>query len=106
EIIALFEEWWDLSSKKDIERTMAPIADEIVSFEHIAPLEYEGKKAVRAVCQQGFDAMRGELRWDMPKLHVVVRGDMAITWGLNRMVAQEPGAPRVELWSRGTRIFQ
>jgi ketosteroid isomerase-like protein len=37
---------------------------------------------------------------------VTVRDDIAVTWGLNRMQAHEPGNPTSELWSRETRVFQ
>jgi ketosteroid isomerase-like protein len=85
---------------------MAKIDDAIVSYEHQQPLEYRGAQAVRESCRLGFEQMKGDVRWDVPDLHVVVRGDIAVTWGLNRMRAQERGQPAVELWSRGTRIFQ
>jgi hypothetical protein len=42
--------------------------------------------------------VKGELRWDVPDLQVLVRADMAVTWRLNRMQTQEPGKQKVELW--------
>jgi ketosteroid isomerase-like protein len=35
-----------------------------------------------------------------------VRGDIAVTWGLNRTQVRAPGGPKFETWSRGTRVFQ
>jgi uncharacterized protein YndB with AHSA1/START domain/ketosteroid isomerase-like protein len=106
ELRGLFEDWWRVSSAKDIEGAMAPIAARVVSYEHEAPLQYVGVGAVREVCQRGFDAAKGEFRWDIPDLQVMVRGDLAVTWGLNRMQSREPGSPPVEHWSRGTRVFR
>jgi ketosteroid isomerase-like protein len=106
EIRQLFELWWRDAAAKDVDAVMAPIASDVVSYEHEAPLEYVGKNAVRAVCQRGFDAMPGQFRWDIPDLHIVVRGDLAVTWGLNRMRAEQAGSPAFESWSRGTRILQ
>jgi ketosteroid isomerase-like protein len=51
EIRALFEAWSRASSAKDIERTMAPIARDVLSYEHEAPLQYKGLEAIREVCQ-------------------------------------------------------
>ncbi len=85
---------------------MTKIADGAVSYEHEAPLQYVGVDAIRKVCQGGFDAMRGEFRWDIPDLQIIVRDDIAVTWGLNHMQAQELGKERLESWSRGTRVFQ
>jgi uncharacterized protein YndB with AHSA1/START domain/ketosteroid isomerase-like protein len=106
EIRELFATWFALSSARDIEGTMAPIAKHVVSYEHIVPLQYDGVDAVRAVCQQGFDLAKGELSWTIPDLQVIVRDDIAVTWGLNCMEFQEPGQPKQTSFSRGTRIFQ
>src|SRR5690606_14023685 len=97
----LFENWFRASERKDLNASMEPIADDVLSYEHECPLEYRGIDALRATCSAGFDQMPEGFRWDVPDLQVVVRGDLAITWGLNRM-----RGPDVELWSRGTRVFQ
>jgi uncharacterized protein (TIGR02246 family) len=106
ELRALFAEWSRASTAKDIERTMAPIAHDCLSYEHQSPLQYRGVDSIRESCQQGFDAAEGELRWDVPDLQVMVRGDLAITWGLNRMRITPPGGAQKESWSRGTRVFR
>jgi ketosteroid isomerase-like protein len=101
ELRALFEAWFEASERKDLDATMEPIAQNIVSFEHDAPLVYRGVDSVRAVCKAGFDSVPEKFRWDVPDLHVLVRGDIAVTWGLNHMHGSG-----VDMWSRGTRIFQ
>lgn len=106
ELRNLFTGWWRAAAAKDVGGAMAPIAADVVSYEHDTPLQHVGLDAVRAVCQRGFDAAKGELRWDVPDLQVIVRGDLAVTWGLNRMRSQDPGQGPVELWSRGTRVFR
>jgi ketosteroid isomerase-like protein len=106
EIRSLFDAWWRASAAKDIDASMYPIASDVVSYEHVPPLEYVGVGKVREVCQSGFDAMPEQFRWDVPDLQVRVRGDLAVTWGLNHMQAHPPGKPELQLWSRGTRIFQ
>lgn len=80
---------------------MEPIAKSIVSYEHDEPLVYNGVDAVRAVCKAGFDNAPERFRWEVPDFHVVVRGDIAVTWGLNHMHGLG-----LDMWSRGTRIFQ
>jgi uncharacterized protein YndB with AHSA1/START domain/ketosteroid isomerase-like protein len=99
EIRALFEKW--TRDSHDLEASMAPIADDIHSYEHVPPMELHGLTAVREVCKRGLDVVPADFRWDVPDLHVVVRGDLAITWGLNRMHMNG-----TDTWSRGTRLFQ
>ncbi|MDH2425352.1 nuclear transport factor 2 family protein [Sphaerisporangium sp. TRM90804] len=106
EVRATFEEWFRDSSAKDLDAAMSKIADDAVSYEHGIPLVYTGVPAIREVCREGFELMTGDFRWDIPDLQVIVRGDIAVTWGLNHMRAQEPGGRTVESWSRGTRVFQ
>jgi ketosteroid isomerase-like protein len=103
---ANLKEWFRDAAARDVDALMTKIDDHVVSYEHVIPLQYSGANAVREVCRRGFEAMKGQFRWDIPDLQVIVRDDIAVTWGLNRMQAQESGKPGVELWSRGTRIFQ
>lgn len=106
EIRREFEEWFRDAAAKDLDAVLTKIADDAVSYEHEAPLAYVGVGAIGEVCRNGFDVMKGEFRWDIPDLHVVVRDDIAVTWGLNHMRARQPGGEKVESWSRGTRVFQ
>lgn len=106
EIRRAFEDWFRKAAARDLDGVMARIADDVVSYEHDAPLVYRGAPAVREVCRQGFEAMAGDFSWDIPDLQVMVSGDLAVTWGLNRMQAEVPGRERFESWSRGTRVFR
>ena len=61
---------------------MSHVAEDVVSYEHDAPLAYRGADGVREVCLRGFEAAQGEFTWSIPDLTVVVRGDIAVTWVL------------------------
>jgi uncharacterized protein YndB with AHSA1/START domain/ketosteroid isomerase-like protein len=101
EVRALYAEWFRASERKDLDASMAPVAATVVSYEHGVPLAYCGVDRVRAACKLGFDSMPSGLRWDVPELSVIIRGDVAVTWGLNHM-----HGGGVDMWSRGTRVFQ
>lgn len=106
ELRDLFTAWFDASERKDLDGSMAPIAAEIVSYEHEAPQQYQGAEAVRDVCARGFDYQPEKFRWDIPDLRIEVAGDLAVAWGLNRMSATlADGTVRTD-WSRGTRVFR
>lgn len=106
EVRELFDRWFRASSALDIEGAMAPIAADVVSYEHTDRLQHVGVDAVRGVCQQGFDAVVGEFCWDVPDLDIVVRDDLAVAWGLNRMRFRPPGGDEAVTWSRGTRVLR
>jgi uncharacterized protein (TIGR02246 family) len=95
--------WAATTATGDLEGLMAPIADDVVSYEHGGPLEYRGIDAVREVCAAGLASTSGPVDWTIPDLTVVVDGDLAVTWGLDR-IAPGPGADAVV--SRGTRVFR
>jgi ketosteroid isomerase-like protein len=105
EVRQLFQRSFEEAAAKDIDGVMSHIADDVVSYEHDEPLQYVGADGVREVCQRGFDAMKGDFRWDVPDLTVIVRDDIAVTWGLNRVQAHGPDGEKIEIWSRGTCVF-
>lgn len=102
----LFDEWCDASTSKDLDRSMAPIASSIVSYEHSSPLQYDDIDQIREECRRGFERAADDFRWTVPDLAVIVDGDLAVTWGLNRMADRLADGSEEVTWSRGTRVFQ
>jgi len=102
----LHDEWFDASAAKDLDRSMAPIAASIVSYEHSSPLQFDDIALIREECRRGFELAGDDFRWTVPALDVVVDGDLAVTWGLNRMSDRRPDGTEDVTWSRGTRVFQ
>ncbi len=107
EVRDLHRRWFDATAAKDLDGMMSAIAGDVVSYEHEAPLRYDGVEAVREVCARGLGRSEGaEVTWDVPDLKILVRGDLAVAWGLNRVGIERPGDRRFDSWSRGTRVFE
>ena len=106
EVRELHDAWFAASHAKDLDAAMAPIASHIVSYEHSAPLRYTDVDEIREECRRGFESQSGDFRWTVPDLEVVVRDDVAVAWGLNRMANRNPDGTEDVTWSRGTRVFQ
>jgi uncharacterized protein (TIGR02246 family) len=103
----LHQRWFDSTAAKDLDGLMAPIADDVISYEHEQPLEYVGIQAVREVCKAGLDASGdGTATWNVPDLKIFVDGELAVAWGLNHIRLEPTDAQASETWSRGTRVFQ
>lgn len=106
ELRELHQRWFAATAAKDLDALMAPIAADVVSYEHDGPLRYVGEPAVREVCRAGLDAAGdGEVSWDVPDQTIVVDGDLAVAWGLNRVRVTGPDGESGESWSRGSRVF-
>ncbi len=106
EIRQLHQDWFAASRRKDLDASMAPIAETIVSYEHSAPLQYDSIDEIREECRRGFDLAGDDFMWTVPDLHVVTEGDLAVAWGLNRMADRMPDGRERTTWSRGTRVFE
>lgn len=106
ELRDLFVRWFVASSRKDLDAQMAPIADDIVAYEHHAPHEHRGADAVRTLRAQALAHQSSDYRWDIPDLHIRIVGDIAIGWGLNRVRDTGPDGTVFDEWSRGTQIFE
>ncbi|MEO6468392.1 MAG: nuclear transport factor 2 family protein [Acidimicrobiia bacterium] len=106
EVRDLHDAWFEASRLKDLDTSMAPIAPSIVSYEHSAPLQYTGVDDLREECRRGFEHASDDFMWTVPDLKVIVRDDVAVTWGLNRMANRFPDGTEGVTWSRGTRVFR
>ena len=98
----LFED----GAARDLDAVMTKFSDDVVSYEPEVPLVHDGTDDLREALRRDFDQVDGGFRWDVPDLRVVVRDDIAVTWGLNRTRHEGPDGETVESWSRGTRVFR
>ncbi|TDC33132.1 SgcJ/EcaC family oxidoreductase [Micromonospora sp. 15K316] len=106
EIRSLHERWFDRTAAADLDGLMRNIAADVVSYEHVTPLQYVGLAQVRQVCAAGLDAGPGEVTWQVPEMSVIANDDLAVAWGLNRVRVGGPDGQSAETWSRGTRVFR
>ena len=100
------ERWTEQTASKDLDGLMGAISADVVSYEHEPPLQYVGLEEVRQVCRRGLESATGEISFTTPDRTVVAREDLAISWGLDRVVARDAAGGVIETWSRGTRVFR
>ena len=97
QIRATHDRWFDRTAEKDLDGLMEHIADDIVSYEHDAPLEHVERDAVREVCKRGLDSAPGKIEWAVPAL-TVLPGDESPCMGLNECAPTADGQT-IESWS-------
>lgn len=100
-IRSVYEQWFDRTAAKDLAGLMEHIAPDVVSYEHVGPLQYVGIDEVREVCRRGLESAPGPIDFDVPELTVRAYGDLAVGWGLDSVTADG-----VESRSRATRVFE
>lgn len=101
DVRAVHSRWSDRTAANDLDGLMEHIAPDVVSYEHAGPLQYTGIDDVREVCRRGLESSPGRIDFDTPDLTVRTAGDLAVSWGLDRVVADG-----VETRSRATRVFE
>jgi uncharacterized protein (TIGR02246 family) len=101
QVRGVHERWSAETRAKDLEGMMADVAPDIVSYEHAGPMSYEGIDEVRDACRRGLETSPGEIEFDVPDLRVRADGDLAVAWGIDRVVADGN-----EVRSRATRVFE
>jgi ketosteroid isomerase-like protein len=79
EIRELHAAWFEASHTKDLDASMAPIASDIVSYEHSGPLQYTEVDQIREECRRGFDSQAEDFMWMVPDLRVIARDDLTAT---------------------------
>jgi len=101
EIRSLHQGWFDGTTRSDLDALMTNVAPDVVSYEQSGQLQVVGIDDVRERCRVGLDSSSGRIDFDIPELAVRVSGDLAVAWGLDRIVADGE-----ESISRGTRVFE
>jgi uncharacterized protein (TIGR02246 family) len=95
----LMNRWTADTTARDLDALMAPIADDVVSYE--VDGEYTGKPAVRQVCKSGLESTTEDITFTTTNLTVEASGDLAIAWGTDHV--STAGA---DTESRSTRVFK
>jgi ketosteroid isomerase-like protein len=105
EIVAWHHRWRQANAAKDIDAVTALIAPSIIAYEYLPPHQLSDRGEIRDEYAARFETDH-EVDWSVPDLHVMVRGDIAIAWGLIRMATRSGIEPMTETWFRSTRALQ
>lgn len=104
ELLRVIENFTDAIEKKDLEMIMSFYAPEIVAFDMMTALKYEGTSDWRKVWQQALPMMDGHLTSEMRDLSIDVAQDVAICHSLIN-VKLTGGSLNHDTWMRWTAGF-
>lgn len=84
EIRQLIEHWVQAVRDRDVERIVAPYADDIVAFDAIKALQFKGKSAYRDHWVLCMGLCTGPMVFDVAQLTVHADDELALAHWLNR----------------------
>lgn len=85
---------------KDVDKVMAPYADEVIGFDVVQPLRNSGKAAVRERLQRWFESYEGAIESELRDLKVVAAAEVAFAHALQRFAGTTTGGAAVDMWVR------
>lgn len=96
----------DAVARGDAEAVIAPLAEDVVSYDLPPPLSYEGA-AARDVegLRQWMATFDGPVRVEMPDPTITIDDEVAVVWGLSRMRGDKKEQGEIDIWSRTTLVL-
>jgi len=102
EIRALLEEHAAAIRVKDVARSVAAYAPDVLLFDVVDPLRSSGLAALRARLAQWFASFDGPLGYEVRDLEITAGEDVGFAHALNRLVATTADRRKLDMWWRAT----
>ena len=91
---------------RDVDGILSFYAEDLVAFDMMPPLKFEGRDAYRNSWEQGLQMMQGPLEFEVSNLNIAVDGNVAYAHSLNRMAFTTSDGERMDGWMRWTGCFK
>lgn len=102
EISTLVEKRSAAIRARDIDRLMALYVPDVVSFDLVPPLVYEGRRALRAIFEAWFGGFVSAPGMELTGLAVVAGGGIGYAHWFNHTSGMLRSGARVSYWARAT----
>ena len=106
EIAALYDRWAAAIRDKDPAGALSHYSPDIVAFDLIDPLQYEGVEAVKERLQQWFASFSGPLGYEVRDIQVSAGEDVAFSHSLNHVQATTNEGKSLDMWWRATLCYR
>ena len=85
QIRQLVEQWGQALHAKDLDTLMSYYAPDILTFDLLSPLQYQGVEAYRKNFEAWFAGVQGPLEYETRDLRIVTGEEVAFCHSLNRV---------------------
>ncbi len=100
------EDWASAVRAKDLERIVAHYAPDIVAYDAIAKLQFNGLPAYREHWENCMTMCAGPMLFELHELQVAASGDVAFAHALNRCGGTGPDGTEMSGWMRMTACYR
>jgi uncharacterized protein (TIGR02246 family) len=106
QIRQLIEQWAQALHAKDLNTLMSYYAPDILTFDILPPLRYQGVDAYRKNFEAWFAAVQGPIEYETRDLRITTGEDVAFCHSLNRVRSTRTTGEQSETWVRVTVGFR
>ena len=102
----LIEQWTQALYAKDLNTLMSYYAPDILTFDILPPLQYQGVEAYRKNFEAWFAGVQGPIEYETRDLRIVTSEEVAFCHSLNRVRSTRTTGETTETWVRVTVGFR
>ena len=106
QIRQLIEQWTQAPYAKDLNTLMSYYTPDILTFDILPPLQYQGVEAYRKNFEAWFAGVQGPIEYETRDLRIVTSEEVAFCHGLNRARSTRTTGEHTETWVRVTVGFR
>jgi uncharacterized protein (TIGR02246 family) len=106
QIRQLIEQWGQALHAKDLNTLMSYYAPDILTFDILPPLQYQGVEAYRKNFEAWFAAVQGPIEYETCDLRIMTGEEVAFCHHLHRVRSTRTTGETTETWVRVTVGFR
>jgi uncharacterized protein (TIGR02246 family) len=106
EIHAVMDSVANAIRAKNVDALMAHYAPDVLTFDLLPPLQYQGADAIRKRLSQWFSSFQGSIGLEMRNLSITAGDDVAFCSSLNGVTGTNKDGAKIEMWWRATNGFR
>jgi ketosteroid isomerase-like protein len=91
---------------KDVEALLSSYADDVVTFDLVAPLSNVGADAVRQRVTEWFASFQGSIEYEIRDASCAIAGDLAFEHHLTHVRGTTTAGAKIDMWFRETVGFR
>ncbi|RKN83533.1 YybH family protein [Ulvibacterium marinum] len=100
------EQWRQTFESKSVDDIMEYYASDILSYDLMAPIQFEGESMWRDNWVSFFNTFKGSIQLTFEDLTVFQSGDLATIRGLTRLQGETATGQNIDMWTRETNVMR